>query len=386
MFIILLTIIVLAIVFFLIPGNSGERKRVSLKIRQMTMLAEKVGKLDSDIHQKQNEIMKLREEYKKLTSKDLPISDSYGLSDEERKVFEEKIKNQQNMPIKELLKDILAKKGEISEINVKIKELEILLPKPHVVKDGENHYQIATNFLINEKKIWKKRAFWLVERTAIIEPLVPGFKVWNFYSENEKAYGTFVTQGTANVSPNEVRRKTKKKLIDDRDNAIAEKDKLANEIANLTETKKNLNIEIENLRKEKIKLEKQKENVSEQKKEIEEQMDLIKNSLSYLVKLEENLIDEGIIRKSGFLKLGSPRLGKSPTIVFHKLDLRNEKTIKISAKEFSLNQINKVSLYPRYHQEETDYKISYDLYKQNATLTILNVEIFKNNRIIIAVK
>lgn len=75
-----------------------------------------------------------------------------------------------------------------------------------------------------EKKLEKKRAMELVERTALFDELVPGFKVWNFYTGDE--YGTSVTQGTARISPNTLIRSAKKKLVDARDEAISERDQL----------------------------------------------------------------------------------------------------------------------------------------------------------------
>lgn len=51
----------------------------------------------------------------------------------------------------------------------------------------------------------------LAERTLLFDSLVPGFKVWNFYSGDE--YGSFITQGNAPISPNEISRRNKKALV-----------------------------------------------------------------------------------------------------------------------------------------------------------------------------
>jgi hypothetical protein len=107
---------------------------------------------------------------------------------------------------------------------------------PHIVNRGESHYKIAIDYLINQKGIEKDRALELIERAALLEPLLPDFKVWNFYSGDE--YGTFVTQGNASISPNQIIRKTKKKLVDARDEAISERDNLSSDIETL-ETRRN---------------------------------------------------------------------------------------------------------------------------------------------------
>ena len=132
-------------------------------------------------------------EYKKKTGEDLPELNIMNLSPEQKKVLEDKIKSEKDVSIKSLLQDILDKNNDIQNLTARLQELEAMLPKPHVVEKGENHYQIAMNFLLNEKGIDKTRAMQLVERTALFEPIIPGFKVWNFYAEDE--YGTFITQG-----------------------------------------------------------------------------------------------------------------------------------------------------------------------------------------------
>jgi hypothetical protein len=311
-------------------------------------------------------------------------------------VLEDKIKNQEDVSMKDLLSDILEKNDEISEIKGTIKKIEALLPKPHSVSEGENHFQIAMNFLVNKKGIPESEASALVERTALFEPLLPGFKVWNFYSGDVYGvYGTFVTQGDALISPNELTRqaeKEKKELIDKKDRAIAEKKRLYAEIRTLEKTRGSVISELEDLRSEREDLRDQisdlnSKNIEMQK--IQKEMECTINSLSYIVDLETNLIRKDIL-KSVFL--GSPKLKEIPSKYFtsedsgQTMDLRTEKTIEISTKEFHLRRIKKITLYPRYYKEKKDYKVEIDANRQKATLTVLDVEKFINKRIIISVE
>lgn len=201
-----LALVILILAYFVFKGPAGPK--VSPKMKQMEETVQQIQQLESSIQEKQNEVFSVLNDYKKKTGEDLPEVNIMNLSPEQKKVLEEKIKNEKDVSIKSLLQDILDKNNDIQNLNAKVQELEALLPKPHLVEKGENHYQIAMNFLLNEKGVDKARAMELVERTALFEPIVPGFKVWNFYAEDE--YGTFITQGSAPISPNQIQRKVKK--------------------------------------------------------------------------------------------------------------------------------------------------------------------------------
>ncbi len=217
-----LALVIMVLAYFVFKGPAAPQ--VSPKMKQMQETVQQIQKLEAGIQEKQNEVFTVLSEYKKKTGQDLPEINIMNLSPEQKKVLEDKIKNEKDVSIKSLLQDILDKNDDIQNLNARLQELEAMLPKPHVVEKGENHYQIAMNYLLNEKGVDKTRAMELVERTALFEPIIPGFKVWNFYGEDE--YGTFITQGTAPISPNQIQRKIKKELVDAKDKAIAEKEKL----------------------------------------------------------------------------------------------------------------------------------------------------------------
>lgn len=373
--IISLTVIVLAFVYFFIPGMLGDKESVSPKIRQMRKLAEKVGRLEIDMKNKEYEFSNLLKKYYERTGENLPALSALGLSEEQQKVLEDKIKNQQDVSIKGLINDILDKNAEISRIKETIKRYEALLPRPHIVIEGETHYQIAMDFLVHDREVPNENALWLVERTAIFEELKPKFKVWNFYSGDE--YGTFVTQGDADISPNELNRQAKKKLTSARDQAVAE-------IKTLESKKSKLNSQVKELQGENEELRKQNKKLSEENYKMQKRLKTL-NTLSIILDLEKNLIKSDIL-KSVFL--GSPKLKDIPARYFnYKIDLREKNTIEISARKFKLPKIKKITLYPKkYYKENTDYKVEIDANGKKAVLTILEAKNFKNNRIVISVE
>lgn len=376
-----LTVVLIATVYFLLPGILGK-KGASPIIRQMISLSAQVGKLETDLKNKENDLSDLLDKYFEQTGEKLPELSVSDLSEGQKKVLTDKIKILEDVSSKELLNKILAKNNEISQIKEEKKRYEALLPRPHIVVQDKNHYQIAMDFLVNEKRVEKEKAIGLVERTALFDELMKGFRVWNFYSEDE--YGTFVTQGDAPISPNELTRQAKKELIYERDKAISEKESLAAEIEILEKTRNNLRSEIKNLRNEKENQEKQLNDLLTQNEKMKGEIDRMINSLYYLVDLERNLKKEGIL-KSVFL--GSPKLKEiSPEYFNQTIDLRTTNTIEIFARQFELSEIDKVTLYPGFYKRDFDYVVTIKEKRQKAIVTILTVEKFKTDRIVISVK
>jgi type II secretory pathway component PulM len=371
-----LALVILVLAYFVFKGPAGPK--ASPKMKQMEETVQQIQQLETSIQEKQNEVFSVLNEYKKKTGEDLPEVNIMNLSPEQKKVLEEKIKNEKDVSIKSLLQDILDKNSDIQNLNARVQELETLLPKPHVVDKGENHYQIAMNFLLNEKGLDKAKAMELVERTALFEPIIPGFKVWNFYAEDE--YGTFITQGTAPISPNQIQRKVKKELVDAKDQAIAEKDKLQSDINEMETRRTELISQLDLLGQEKQNMLVKMSDLNDQNQEMQTAL----NSVYFALDLRKNLNEKGII-KGGFLR--STKLQKVDVTLFDKsLDLRGNPKIVVAAGTFQLGKIKDITIYPSYFKLDTDYKIEFDETRQNATVTLLDVKKFMSEKIAIAVE
>lgn len=371
-----LALVVAALAFFLIKGP-GEPK-ASPKMKQMEETVQQIQQLESSIQEKQNEVFGILSEYKKKTGEDLPAVNIMNLSPEQKKVLEEKIKNEKDVSIKSLLQDILDKNSDIQNLNARVQELETLLPKPHMVEKGENHYQIAMNFLLNEKGVDKARAMELVERTALFEPIVPGFKIWNFYAEDE--YGTFITQGTAPISPNQIQRKVKKELVDAKDKAVAEKEKLQSDINEMEARRVELISQLDLLNQEKQNMLTRMSDLNDQNQEMQTSL----NSVYYAIDLPKVLTEKGII-KGGFLR--ATKLQKVDVALFNKsLDLRGDAKITVAGADFQLEKIKDITVYPSFFKAGIDYKVEFDETRQNAVITLLVTNKFMSEKIAITVE
>jgi hypothetical protein len=371
-----LALVILVLAYFVFKGPAGPK--VSPKMKQMEETVQQIQKLEAGIQEKQNEVFTVLGEYKKKTGQDLPEINIMNLSPEQKKVLEDKIKNEKDVSIKSLLQDILDKNNDIQNLNARLQELEAMLPKPHVVEKGENHYQIAMNFLLNEKGVEKTRAMELVERTALFEPIIPGFKVWNFYAEDE--YGTFITQGTAPISPNQIQRKIKKELVDAKDRAISEKEQLQSDITEMEARRNELISQLDLLNQEKQNMLVRMSDLNQENLEMQTAL----NSVYFAMDLPRNLTEKGII-KGGFLR--STKLQKVDFAMFNRsLDLRGNPVITATAADFELSRIKDVTIYPSYFKLDTDYKVEFDEAGQNVTITILDVKKFKSEKIAIAIE
>jgi len=373
----LLVIAILAVAYFLfIKGPS--KTQLSDHIRQQQELAQKVQGYEESVKEKQDEIFQLAEDVKEKTGEEGVEVNLLNLNDQQKDALQKRIDNEEDVSVKSLLEDILEKNKEISELQARIAEIEEMLPKPHIVKEGENHYQIAMDFLINEKNIDKEQAIKLVERTALLDTMVPGFKVWNFYAEDE--YGTSVTQGTAPISPNTLIRRAKKKLVDARDQAISERDKLSEDIKTLEEKRAKIITQLDMLSKE-------KENLIVKVGELDQHNQVMQqtvNSVYYLMDTQRNLKKKKIL-KGGFLK--STKLKDvSPELFTMSVDLREGQQIAVSAVQLGISKIRDISVYPKFYKEGKDYSITIAPEKQTGAVLLLEHSKFKNERIVIAVK
>lgn len=372
-----LAIVLLTMAYFLFIKGPSETETAG-QIRQMQELAQKVRGLESGVKEKQDEIFGLMEEYKKQTGEDSLGVNALELSPKEQDLLQHRISNEKDVSVKSLLEDILDKNREIRELNDRIAEIEELLPKPHIVQAGENHYEIAMDFLVNQKQLDKKQAMKLVERTALLDTMVPGFKVWNFYAEDE--YGTSVTQGTAAISPNSLIRGAKKKLVDARDQAISERDQLSGDIRKLEEKRGQIIRQLASLQEEKSNLITKVTELNQENQTMQETV----NSLFYLLDTQKSLKKRKIL-KGGFLK--STKLKDvSPELYTLSVDLRTGSQIPVSAADLSITKIRDVKLYPRFYKEGLDYKITVAPDKLTAAVLLLNAGKFKNERVVISVK
>lgn len=369
-----LTILFITAFFISCNIDTKEEKKSTNIPPFVESVKEKLMGLEQEIQKKENEKLKLIARFEAKTGKKFPINEVFNIGEEEMVVLGEYIKNEKNISIKDLLKTLVKKEDEIRELREEQKTINEQ-HKPHVVKKGENHYQIAIEYLLFQRGLNKDEAKKLLNKALFFDPLTPGFKVWSFYDGKE--YSSFVTQGEASISPAELERRKKieiEKIIEEeRLKARESEDELKKATKEFRAAQLKKQSELEAAKK-------RNRQIEEQKKNMERQL----NSLYYLADTEKNLRDSDIIA-GGFLKRKKLKT-MNPKDFKNSIDLRESKTININAGVLGLKKIRKVMLFPKHYTAGVDFKIDIDQDRQEANIVILKEEKFKKQSLIISVK
>ncbi|MCC6512512.1 MAG: hypothetical protein IT187_00780 [Geothrix sp.] len=350
-------------------------KREDPQIRELTQKAAEADKANQQLNQAGSE------QQKKLAQAGVndikPNAETLQLTDEQKQALEERIKNEKNSSYQALLQEVLDKDKEIKDLNGKLAKLKADLPKPDVAKPNDNHYSMALRFL-KKKGVPEAEAKKLVSRVAILDKLAPGFEVYHFYANG--TYGTWVSQGKAKITPNDLMRQEREKIEGERDEAVAQNEKLQEEVVDLEGQKKKIEEEIAGLRSERTNL------IEERAKlQSDNAAQVAKlNSLHYVVGTRDKLKAEGVIEIPVFAK---DRAGKNwrDEVFTQSLDLRSAKTIVIKAAELSLKKIGKVNVVPGSYLKDEHYKLTISEDKMTATIELITVSRFKNDKVVFAV-
>ena len=350
-------------------------KREDPQIRELTQKAAEADKASQQLNQAGSD------QQKKLAQAGVndvkPNAETLQLTEDQKKALEERIKNEKNSSYQALLQEVLDKDKDIKEMNTKLAKLKADLPKPDLAKPNDSHYGMAMRFL-KKKGVPEAEAKKLVSRVTILEKLAPGFEVYHFYANG--TYGTWVSQGKAKITPNDLMRQEREKVEGERDEAVAQNDKLQEEVASLEDKKKKIEEEIVGLRSERT-------NLIEERAKLQSdnaaQVSKL-NSLHYVVGTRDKLKADGIIEIPVFAK---DRAGKNwrDEVFTQSLDLRSAKTITIKAADLNLKKIGKVSVVPGSYLKDEHYKLTISEDKLTAIIELITVSRFKNDKVVFAV-
>ena len=350
-------------------------KREDPQIRELTQKANEADRAGQQLAQAGSE------QQKKLAQAGVndvkPNAETLLLTDDQKKALEERIRNEKNSSYQALLQEVLDKDKEIKDLNGKLAKLRADLPKPDLAKPNDSHYGMALRFL-KKKGVSDDNAKKLVSRVAILEKLAPGFEVYHFYANG--TYGTWVGQGKAKISPNDLMRQEREKIEGERDTAVAQSDKLQVEVLDLESQKKKIEEEIAGLRSERT-------NLLEERTKLQAdnagQLSKL-NSLHYVVGTRDDLKASGVIEIPVFAK---DRAGKNwrDEVFTQSLDLRSGKTIVIKAGDLGLKRIGKVNVVPGSYLKDEHYRLTISEDKLSATVELIAVSRFRNDKVVFAV-
>lgn len=359
----------------LVINQRGPHK--ASRRQEIQKLVVKIRNLEKKISDQQGDLMKLLLTFKDKTGKEISYLQLMNLTDQEKEVLRKRIRSEEGVTVKSMLKTILAKQGEVRELQRMVAEIEAKLPQAVVVHQGQNHHDIALAFLENSCGMTRKEAIERINQTPLHENLVPGFKVWNFY--NEGVFGTFVTQGDATISPGWVQKRAREKSLAAREKLSAERNELSGEVAELRQANRGLHTQISHLNVNFNLLSGQFSILSRRFQNLDRQW----NSLFYTLGLRKHLVKKGII-KGGFLKRTALNEWL-PSDSQQAIDLRSSQQIRMSAAGLKAKKIKRVVLYPRHFKQGIDYRVTIPEEGDKAVITILKTEKLKNEHVVISV-
>jgi predicted nucleic acid-binding Zn-ribbon protein len=346
--------------------------------KELRDVAEKVGELDK-LSQKANTAgAEQTEKLKAAGVNDVrPNPETLQLTEEQKQKLEERVKSEKDSSYRALLQEVIDKDKQIADLNEQIAKLKAVLPKPDVAKSGDNHYSMALRFL-RKKGISEAKAKALIDKVNILEKLAPGFEVYHFY--NNGVYGTWVTQGRAKISPNDLVREEREKVEGERDTAIAENEKLQEDVNDLQNEKNRLSGEIDNLRVERTKLINDMNELSA----VNESQKSKLNSMHYVVGNRDQLKKDGVIVIPVFAR---DRAGSnwSDKVFTKALDLRTNDALTFTAADAGVKQISKVSVVPGSLEKDKHYSLTISPDKQTVTVKLLVKDRFVNEKVVFAV-
>lgn len=122
---------------------------------------------------------------------------SEELTPEQRALLEERVARERGSR-KNLLQEILDQDVKIRDLRTRLETIAKGLPASHVAVEGDRHDRIAMNFLLAQG-VAADAAYQIVSKLNLDDALIPGFRVWTYYANGQ--FGTWVTQGTAGISP-----------------------------------------------------------------------------------------------------------------------------------------------------------------------------------------
>ena len=355
-------------------------KRESSKVSNEMETARKIAKLEQDINGKQDQMNQLLQKYIQEGGKDVGAVVGQTLTPEQKAVLEQKLQKEEGIGYRDLISDILKQQKAVEDLKVQVQDLEKKLPAAVVVKRGDKHLDIAMNYLTKEKGLDPATAKKLALQTNLMDELVPGFKVWNFYDNG--VFGTFVTQGDAQVSPYRVIQKAKQDLVDakvqaqnQRDELAKQKTTLLEQVSDLEQKRDQLNQDVAMLQAERADLLKKMEEVQALSEDLKARL----NSIFYKVGERQGLVKSGLVQDPWY---GQPRISKFDEANFPQhLDLRSGDTITFTAQEAGVPKITKIKLAPgTTFKIDQDYTWSISPDGMSGTVKLVNKDKFKAER------
>ena len=135
----------------------------------------------------------------------LPPTVGTDLTVEQRRFLEESVPEARTISRRRLIQGILDLDAQLMRTRDALDDVKVKAHglHSHVVEVGQRHDRIAVDYLVSRGVPGDGDR--LVSQVALHDGLVPGFRVWTYHANGQ--FGTWVTKGTAAISPAEHQRR-----------------------------------------------------------------------------------------------------------------------------------------------------------------------------------
>lgn len=311
-------------------------------VAPLTELAAQFDQLEAQQSQTNRQITDLLARYQKRGGT-LPPGFGPDLTDEQRTLLAERIKTER-ASTKSLLEDIIAKDQELTKLKTQLKNVAGRLPSHVVAKEGDRHDRIAMDFLIKQG-VSAAKAYELVSQINLQDALVPGFRVWTHYQNGQ--FGTWVTAGTAGVTPQQHQLRLTEMLRTERNEAIAS---LEQAKADLEDTRNIAKATEEALEKTNADLAAASEAAAKEREENARRA-AAENTIRFVVGSKKQLERQKVID-------GRFRLKAVDAAGAQPLNLLETSDISVDGIAYGMKRVKKVTLVPEVFTKDVDYQVT----------------------------
>ena len=370
------------------------------EIETFEELVERLNATEQEIRAKQEEIQTTIATYKESNPDDEVDVESLtnmALNPEHEAILNDMLATEADVSYRGLVQEIIDTRGEVAELQQQMQDLRDDLPAPYSVQSNDSHLQVALQYLMENHGLSAAEARDVVEQTALVENLNVGNQVWLLYKDG--ILGTYVTQGTADMSPGRAQRiararinRTISTLTEERDAAEARaafvadslgqvKDMLQERIVFLRSEEERLNGQIAMLNEARDEALAQRD--MEEQAKLEAEMKL--NSIFYAVNTMDHWKDSMVIKDPFF---GGPRVESLSGVDFSQAqDLREGTVLTIERSAFpSLDSIKKVDVFPRTFRDGQDYVVAFHPSGDRVSIELLVPENFAGQNVLFALR
>jgi len=318
------------------------------KFNKYKSLIAEVEKLNVKKSQKMIEIEKIVNELKqneKYQDIEIDPANDKVLTEQSMQFLSEQSAKEGNPGIKDKISTIMKSDKELKAIQDDIRAKNKGLEAPVVMTRSKGHEQIAYDFLTAKKGLSPDQAKNVIESVNIFDYTYEGLNVWNFYENG--FYGSFITRGEADKSPNEIKKFAQQAFQDRILGLEQEKIELRNIQKQLETDLKTTQARVEELESERNKIGELDTKNRQLKEEVIMKEELISelNSVKYKLLSYNFAIERGIISDSVW---DGVKMEKTTGLDYSsRVDFAVTDYITIRPKQVGLNSFTEVYILPK---------------------------------------